>query len=64
MLGLSVPALRAQSWDAATQAWRAYFPAGAGVPGANDLTALRTGSAYWVAISGPGPVIWPIAEGD
>lgn len=51
-------------WDAATQAWRAYFPAGAGVPGANDLTALRTGSAYWVAISGPGPVIWPIAEGD
>ena len=49
-------------WDAATQTWRAYFPAGAGVPGANDLTALRAGAAYWVAIAGPGTVTWSIDE--
>lgn len=47
-------------WDAATQTWRAYFPSGAGVPGANNLVALEAGSAYWVAIAGPGPVQWVI----
>lgn len=47
-------------WDAAAQTWQAYFPSGAGVPGANNLAALRAGSAYWVAIAGPGPVRWEI----
>ena len=49
-------------WDAATQSWHAYFPSGAGVPGANNLTALKAGTAYWVAISGPGPARWSIAQ--
>ena len=31
------------AWDAAAQAWRAFFPSGSGVAGANDLTALKTG---------------------
>lgn len=49
-------------WDAATQSWSAYFPSAGGVPGANNLTALRTGTAYWVAISGPGLVTWAIPQ--
>lgn len=49
-------------WDAATQTWSAYFPSAAGVPGANNLAALRTGTAYWVAISGPGPVTWTVPQ--
>ena len=49
-------------WDAATQTWQAYFPAGAGVPGANNLTQLRTGQAYWVAIGGPGDVTWRVPQ--
>ena len=49
-------------WDAATQTWQAFFPSGTGVPGANNLTALKTGTAYWVAISGPGPVRWGIPQ--
>ncbi|MFN0095723.1 MAG: hypothetical protein ACKVVT_13220 [Dehalococcoidia bacterium] len=47
-------------WAAATQTWLAYFPAGATVPGANDLAALNAGSAYWVAIKGPGSVSWTL----
>lgn len=49
-------------WDASSQTWQAFFPSGAGVPGANNLTALRAGTAYWVAISGPGPVLWSIPQ--
>jgi hypothetical protein len=45
-------------WDAPAQRWLAYFPAGASVPGANDLASLAEGSAYWVAVRGPGPAIW------
>ncbi|WP_322796954.1 hypothetical protein [Tepidiforma sp.] len=41
-------------WDAASQSWLAYFPAGAGVPGANTLTVLEQGMAYWVAVDGAG----------
>jgi hypothetical protein len=47
-------------WDAAAQDWLGYFPAGVGVPGANDLTALKMGQAYWIAITGPGSVTWTI----
>ena len=49
-------------WDAASQSWQAYFPGGAGVPGANNLTALRTGQAYWIAIAGPGGISWTVAQ--
>lgn len=45
-------------WDAAAQAWLAYFPAGAGVPGANTLATLEPGQAYWVAIAGPAGGSW------
>ncbi|MGE0600392.1 MAG: hypothetical protein AB7J35_14670 [Dehalococcoidia bacterium] len=49
-------------WDAATQGWQAYFPSGAGVPGANNLATLETGSAYWIAITGPGNITWTVPE--
>lgn len=47
-------------WDAAAQRWLGYFPSGAGVPGANDLASLQIGSAYWVAVNGPGNVTWTV----
>jgi hypothetical protein len=48
-------------WDQASQDWLGYFPSGVSVPGANDLTNLRQGSAYWIAITAPGPVTWTYA---
>ena len=48
-------------WDAAAQNWLGYFPSGVSVPGANNLTALKLGSAYWIAIKGPSSVTWTIA---
>jgi hypothetical protein len=47
-------------WNQASQTWLGFFPAGVSVPGANDLTALRTGQAYWIAIKGPDSVTWTI----
>ena len=35
-------------WNATTQAWNGWFPAGVGIPGANDLTQLETNGIYWV----------------
>lgn len=49
------------AWDAAAQSWRAYFPAGSGVPGANDLVSLKSGEALWIAVRGPNAVSWSIA---
>lgn len=49
-------------WDAAAQQWLGYFPSGVNVPGANDLTTLKTGQAYWIAITGPSSVTWTIAS--
>lgn len=46
------------AWDAAGQAWLAYFPAGGGVPGVNTLAALEPARAYWVAIATPGNGTW------
>jgi hypothetical protein len=48
-------------WDEAAQEWLGYFPSGVDVPGANDLTALENGEAYWIAIVGPGSVTWTVA---
>jgi len=48
-------------WDAAAQDWLGFFPDGVNVPGANDLVTLDTGSAYWIAIKGPGSLPWTIA---
>lgn len=36
------------SWLASERRWLGYFPNGVDVPGANDLTELRSGTAYWV----------------
>ena len=47
-------------WNASSQTWLGYFPNGVNVPGANNLTALSTGQAYWVAITGPGSVTWTV----
>lgn len=44
-------------WDEATQSWLAYFPGSSSVPGANNLTALESGEAYWVAV-GAGGTTW------
>ena len=35
-------------WNATTQAWNMWSPAGVGIPGANDLSELATGGIYWV----------------
>jgi hypothetical protein len=48
-------------WEQQAQDWLGFFPAGVSVPGANDLTALKTGQAYWIAIKAPGPVSWTYA---
>lgn len=48
-------------WDAPGQKWLGFFASGVAVPGANDLTSMDTGSAYWVAIKGPGSLPWKIA---
>ena len=47
-------------WQQAAQQWLGFFPAGVNVPGANDLTALNRGDAYWIAIVAPGPVTWTV----
>jgi hypothetical protein len=49
-------------WDAPAQQWLGYFPTGVNVPGANDLTVLKTGQAYWIAITGPSSVTWTFAS--
>jgi len=49
-------------WDAPAQQWLGYFPTGVNVPGANDLTVLHTGQAYWIAITGPSSVTWTFAS--
>lgn len=49
-------------WDAAAQQWLGFFPSGVNVPGANDLTSLKTGDAYWIAIKGPSSVTWTVAS--
>ncbi len=47
-------------WEQASQTWLGFFPAGLNVPGANDLTRLTLGNAYWIAITAPGPVTWTV----
>lgn len=43
--------------------WLAFFPAGVGVPGANDFTTFKYGEAYWFAIVPPGPGNWSVLAG-
>lgn len=44
-------------FDATTQTFAGYFPAGVGIPGANDLTAFTHGLAYWIGLVSPSPAI-------
>ena len=43
-----------------TQEWGGYFPGSEGIPGANDFTTFRTGTAYFIALKSASgaPVTW------
>ncbi len=41
------------AWDEAASTWLAFFPALAGVPGTNTLTAFEHGRTYWIAVTQP-----------
>ena len=47
-------------WQQQSQSWLSFFPDGVGVPGANDLTGLEEGAAYWIAIKGPNSITWTV----
>ncbi|WP_322797105.1 Calx-beta domain-containing protein [Tepidiforma sp.] len=40
-----------------TQAWLGYFPGSEGVPGANDFTTFRSGTAYFIALRPTAPAV-------
>jgi branched-chain amino acid transport system substrate-binding protein len=48
------------SYDSAAKVWAGYFPANASVPGANDLSMLAAGSAYFVGLvpDATTPIVW------
>ena len=48
-------------WDAANQRWFAFFPAGVGLPGANDLDTFVFGEAYWIAINDLAGGTWEVS---
>ena len=50
-------------FDPSTQAYKGWFPTGAGIPGAVDITTFRKGSVYWVAINTSSNVSWTIILG-
>ncbi|GIW13476.1 MAG: hypothetical protein KatS3mg062_0915 [Tepidiforma sp.] len=47
-------------FDPLAQQWRGYFPGSEGVPGANDFTTFRSGTAYFIALRATAPrqVTW------
>jgi hypothetical protein len=46
-----------------SQCWLAFFPSGVDIPGANDITTLEHGVAYWFAVTGPGNATWTVLTG-
>lgn len=40
-----------------TQTWLGYFPGSEGVPGANDFTTFRAGTAYFIALRPTAPAV-------
>jgi hypothetical protein len=42
------------------QKFEAWFPGGAGIPGANDISTFELGEPYWIAISQSGQVTWTV----
>ena len=49
-------------WAGTTQTWLGYFPAGEGVPGANDFTTFSRETAYWIAATSS--ISWTILTGQ
>lgn len=51
------------AWNAPAQAWAGYFPQAErdGLPGVNDFTTLRNGTAYWFAVTVT--TNWTVIEG-
>ena len=47
-------------WEGASQTWLRFFPTGVGVPGANDLSTLTLGQAYWTAVTVPDSIPWTV----
>jgi hypothetical protein len=43
------------------QCWLGFFPAGVGVPGANDFTTLQNGTVYWFAVTVQ--TTWTVLQG-
>ena len=43
------------------QCWLGFFPAGVGVPGANDFTTLQNGTVYWFAVTQQ--TTWTVLQG-
>lgn len=50
-------------FDPAAQVYKGWFPTGAGIPGAVDITTFRKGSVYWIAINTSSNVSWTIILG-
>lgn len=48
------------AWDGAAGKWLAYFPGAGNVPGANTLSRLERGQAYWFAVSSASAVQWTV----
>ncbi|GAB4323660.1 MAG: hypothetical protein Kow0010_05130 [Dehalococcoidia bacterium] len=51
------------SWNASAQVWLGYFPQAErdGLPGVNDFTTLKNGTAYWFAVTVS--TNWTVIEG-
>lgn len=48
------------AWDGAAGQWLAYFPGSGTVPGANTLTTLKAGQAYWIGVTAAAGTQWTV----
>jgi hypothetical protein len=49
-------------WGYDNGTWKAFFPAAADVPGANDLSTFEHLAGYFIAVNGTGAVVWHISS--
>ncbi|MGH2609235.1 MAG: IPT/TIG domain-containing protein, partial [Tepidiformaceae bacterium] len=49
------------TWNNVQQRYLFWFPTGAGIPGANDITTFTYGTPYWIAVNSN--VSWTVVEG-
>ena len=49
--GLADTVIVIYHWDETSSTWLAFFPGLEDEPGLNSLATLRTGTAYWIAVS-------------